>query len=357
MTTAFIIFIFIILSTVINAVVSDNRVSKIKKDCPPFEHQKYPTKEEFIENVRKIQENELKSDRFKEISQFMVKHNERKNIELEEQLFKIVGAYGIEEQLYNKSLEEKKTIRFNRFKKLKEFMSSLSQEQIDSNLYLQAVQMITRRSIEDCKIIENELKEKVDEMCASSITEVIEVNVDIPEETLKLLPTRISEQVKVQYYDPSVYSHDYVYLLDEENRHIYSEYNKYVSKIDKLTSDIYLLQMWDFLLDYPEQVDNYYFNILNNSFEHEFLTGYFVKSKVLTSNSSYEIDDKTKQMISKIVGLPFEDVIKMSIDELDNYLDSKFGKRLNRDLAWTQFLSKTESIEYDKGNRISFQIK
>lgn len=345
MTTAFLIFGIIILFTAINAVSEDNRLSKNKK-YQVSKTKTYPTKEEYIEQIKHIQQSELQTEKFKNISSFITEYRVRKNIELEEDLFKIIDTFALDRKIFNKTVSEKETIRKEMFLEFKKFINSLSQEQIDSNLYLKAAKVFLSTAIKDCQVIEDKLKEQLKYMGGLKIPKRIEIDIDIPKETLSFLPNRISEQVKVEYFDPTVYLYEYIYLLDSQHRYIYSEYNEHVSKLDKLANNIYKLYMWSILSEYPEQIDNYYFNILNNSLEHQFLTAYFVKkTEPIIESSTYEIDDKTKHTISKIVGLPFEEIIKMSVDELDEYLEIKFHKNLNRDLEWTKILPEKEKIK------------
>ena len=83
-------------------IVLDNSLNKlVMKDI------NYPTKEEFEEHKRKIQQNELNSERFKKAKKFLMDYNKRENKELEKKLFKIIGTYGLEDNLINKSFDEK----------------------------------------------------------------------------------------------------------------------------------------------------------------------------------------------------------------------------------------------------------
>lgn len=68
----------------------------------------YPTKEEFLENVKKIQEKELNSDKFKAVKDFIERLNKRENLDLEKRLFKIVGTYGLDDDLIIKVMLKRK---------------------------------------------------------------------------------------------------------------------------------------------------------------------------------------------------------------------------------------------------------
>lgn len=297
----------------------------------------YPTKKEFEEHKRQIQRNELDSDRFKKVKIFVNDYCKRENKELEKKLFKIIGTYGLEDNLINKSFDEKKINKIKRYNKLKKFMNSLTEDQINSNLYLQAVSMFMETSIEDCEFIIRRLKEKIEDLELSDENQRLELNINIPTKRLKLLPTSISEQVGIPYYRPQDYKTEYINVLDVENAYIYSEYNRYVRNINKLATDIYHLQMWNLLSAYPEQIYNYYFSILSNDFEHEFRTAYFVKkcrekNDDKTENKQYQLSEKTKENISRTIGLPFDEIVNMDFEDLEKYIEQRIGEKPTYDL-------------------------
>jgi virulence-associated protein VapD len=245
---------------------------KAKKEYPG-----YPTKEEFENNIKQINEKELKSDRFKRTKEFISLLNERENLKLEERLFQIVGTYGLEDNLINKGYDEKKNSKAKRYNELKKFMNSLTPEQIQANVYLKATAEFMETSIIDCKIIIENLLKQIKDLEISDKNRRFEIVIDIPKERLNLLPISICELTQIPYYRPQDYRNKYVYLLDEYNRSIYEEYNRYVRKINKIAEDVYHLQMWNILSIYPEQINNYYFSIHNNEHEHQFRTAYYVK--------------------------------------------------------------------------------
>lgn len=297
----------------------------------------YPTKEEFEEHIRQIQQNELHSDRFTKIKIFVNDYYKRENKKLEKKLFKIIGTYGLEDHLINKSFDEKRISKIKRYIELKNFINSLTQDQINSNLYLRAVSIFMETSIEDCEFIIRRLKEKIEDLELSDENQRLELNINIPIKRLKLLPTTICEQVGIPYYRPQDYKIAYINVLDEENSHIYSEYNIYVRNINKLATDIYQLQMWNLLSIYPEQIYNYYFYILNNDSEHEFRTAYFVKkyrekNDAEIENKPYQLSEKTKENISKAIGLPFDEIVNMDFEDLEKNIEQRIEKKPTYDL-------------------------
>lgn len=297
----------------------------------------YPTKEEFEEHKKQIQRDELDSDRFKKVKIFINDYYKRENKELEKKLFKIIGNYGLEDHLINKSFDEKRINKIKRYNELKNFINSLTQDQINSNLYLRAVSMFMETSIEDCEFIIRRLKEKLEDLELSDENQRLELNINIPTKRLKLLPTSISEQVGIPYYKPQDYKIEYINVLDAENSHIYSEYNIYVKNIHKLATDTYHLQMWNLLSAYPEQIYNYYFSILNSDSEHEFRTAYFVKkcrekNDDKTGNNPYQLSEKTKENISRAIGLPFDEIVNMDFEDLEKHIEQRIGKKPTYDL-------------------------
>ena len=120
----------------------------------------------------------------------------KENKKLEKKLFKIIGTYGLEDHLINISLDEKRINKIKRYNELKNFINSLTQDQINSNLCLRAVSMFMETSIEDLEL--------------SDENQRLELNINIPTKRLKLLPTSISEQVGIPYYKPQDYKIEYI---------------------------------------------------------------------------------------------------------------------------------------------------
>ena len=90
----------------------------------------------------------------------------KENKKLEKKLFKIIGTYGLEDHLINISLDEKRINKIKRYNELKNFINSLTQDQINSNLYLRAVSMFMETSIEDLEL--------------SDENQRLELNINIP---------------------------------------------------------------------------------------------------------------------------------------------------------------------------------
>lgn len=299
------------------------------------------TKEEYDNKIIKIQKDELESDRFKKINSFIKRYQDRENKELEEELFKIVGSYGLDDNLFGKDYEIKRLGKITRFTKLVKFLNSLTKEQIMSNIYLQAADTFIRTSVEDCLVIVQKLHNLIDNDLFQSFNKSkrFEVNIMIPQERLVLLPSYINEQVGIAYYKPQDYKVSYVNVLDSKNRNIYREYNSYVRKINQLATDIYQLQIWNLLSVYPEEINNYYFNILNNEFEHQFLSAYFVKKYRNVDgmvNISKEFTELEKERISQVLDLSFDEIITV----IEDYKEGKFSCSLQDESAQKRSLRK-----------------
>lgn len=317
-----------------NKKLNKNLIIKNSDKPTKKEYSGYPTREEYEKNIKQINEKELNSDRFKITKEFISLLNERKNLELEKRLFQIIGTYGLEDNLINKGYDDKKVSKAKRYNELKKFMNSLTPEQIHSNLYLTATVEFMKTSIIDCKIIIGNLRKQIKDLGISDKNREFEINIDIPKERLDLLPTRICEQTSIPYYRPQDYRNEYVYLLDDYNRHIYEEYNKYVRNINKIAEDVYHLQMWNLLSVYPEQINNDYFFIHNNEHEHQFRTAYFVKkcreSCVEKKTESYQLSGENS--ISIIGGFPVDEIVEMDFEDLKKHIGQKIGERQTYDL-------------------------
>lgn len=301
----------------------------------------YPTMEEYKGRIKQIQKEELASDRFKVTCEFVESYRLRENKELENELFKIVGSYGLEDNLFAKDYEVIRLGKITRFTKLIKFLNSLTTEEIMSNIYLKAADTFIRTSANDCLVIVQKLQKVMETELfqSSNKPQRLEVNMSISQERLALLPIPINEQVGIAYYRPQDYKVSYVNILDDENKNIYREYNSYVRKINQLATDIYQLQIWNLLSVFLEEINNYYFNILNNEFEHQFLTSYFVKKyrnieKI--SNVSKDFNELEKEKISQVFGLSFDEVIEV----IEEYKQRKISCPLKEEIGPKRILKR-----------------
>lgn len=324
------------------------------------EYSGYPTKEEYEENIRQINKKELASSRFEITKEFIEQLNQREYRDLEEKLFSIVGSYSIDDKtLYNKKYSDKKLIKLKRFYDLKRFMDSLTPDQIQSNKYLKAASLFIETSVRDCEFIIKSMQEKAKDLSPGE-KQTYNLDVDIPKDRLTMLPTRISETTKIPYYRPEAYRDEYVYLLDEDNRYVYDEYNKYVNNIIKLVTDIYNLQIWNLATKYEEEINNYGFSILNNKFEHKFMIAFAVRKKKENIEKDetklYELSERTRNSISRIVGLPFEDIVRINPDILEAYISQRM-KQYNLSPCEINKESDIENIEQNSSDQVILRFK
>lgn len=43
---------------------------------------------------------------------------------------------------------------------------------------------------------------------------------------------------------------------------------------------------------------------------------------------SYELSNKTKELLSKIIGIPYEKLVQMEDEEIDAFIEQKTGKKI-----------------------------
>lgn len=172
----------------------------------------YSTKKEYLNIIEQIQSEELKSDRYMSAYTFLTNNYwNRENEDLEEELFKIIGTYGLEESMFDKPIEYKNFIRMKRYETLKQFMSSLSEEQINSNIFLRSTYLFMNMSNEVCSDIITELYDKINN---ENVLSILSLELQVPEKTQELIPNYIVEQRSIEYYRPNEYRSDYIYVLD-----------------------------------------------------------------------------------------------------------------------------------------------
>lgn len=230
------------------------------------------TKEEYEKQILEIRKKELESLKFEAVCLFLEKFNKRENLDLENILFEILNTSSIEDDYV-----EEKYRKLNKFINLKVFLSSLTQEQLESNVYLKKAYNLIDLSCKDCGDIIINLEKQM----LTMDNNIINIEMNIPSETAKLLPNTVSEQAIIPLSDSQI---DFVNLLDKENEHIYSEYNECVSKIDSMAEDIYRLQMNKMLLECSYEIGNNTFNIFNSSKEAKFITSFQVNTKTKSLN-------------------------------------------------------------------------
>ena len=273
----------------------------------------YPTKEEYFEKLSNIRNYEIHTDRFKSVYSFLNNNCwNRDNQELENELFKIVGTYGIEDNFIGKSKEYKEESRKHRYNKLKAFMALLTEEQISSNIYLKNAKIFMNTCKEDCFNIINELSNRLDE------EELVKLELPIPFETKAYIPDYIKTTIGLKYYRPEAYRISYEKILDNNNSYVYDDFNTYVDKITKLLSDIYLLELNNRLSN-MFGIELHHFQIYENN---KFLISFYIniKDNNILDSINEEYIEKTVNNFKELLE---EGIIDLSVLDENDYVLKK----------------------------------
>lgn len=226
------------------------------------------TKEEFENEIKTINDKELKSAKYWNTYLYL-KNNywNRKNIELENELFKIIGVYGLEKDMINESDNIVKEVKLKKYSILNQFINSLSEEQINSNLFLKTTEIFIRTSNKNCLDIINQ---------ANRINnkDLISIEYPIPSYVQDYIPEYISTQVGIEYYKPEDYKIEYVDLLDKEHKYVYDDYNLCARRLGKLLEDIYFLEINSILYNNPNLIC-YHFQVYHPGYNNKFIVSFF----------------------------------------------------------------------------------
>ena len=232
-------------------------------------------KEEYEMEIEKIQTEELNSKRYIESYGFL-KDNywSRENKNLEDKLFSFIGTYRNEDDIFIESNIFLKQKSLNSYNQLKEFINSLSDEQIKSNIFLKYACIFIKTSVEDCSKIIEELEEKQ----KNNDKNTIELNCPISDNTKKYLLKHRNTQIGIKYYRSEAYKIDYIDVLDEKHKYVYEHYNMCVDEIKRLAEDIYFLEINKLIFDNFD-ISCTHFQIYNPSDYNYFIIKFFVQNK------------------------------------------------------------------------------
>ena len=286
----------------------------------------YPTKEEYFSEVRRIQSEELKSNRYMLAYAFLTNNYwNRKNKNLEEELFKIIGTYGLEEPMFNESSEYKKSVRMKKYEILKQFIGSLSEEQINSNIFLKSTYLFMNMSNKVCSTIMTELYDKIN---SHNIQNSLSLEFQIPKETQELIPNYISEQRGIKYYRPEDYRTDYIDVLDQSHIYVYEDYNSLVGKIGKLAEDVYYLQLNEMVSNTPN-LECYHFQVYHPGYNKHFIASFFIKAKQNNQTSQENDFTPTEEFIQSTVA-NFKQLLDMGLVDISVLEDKNTGHVLKK---------------------------
>lgn len=307
---------FIITSLLSTALICKIRINVSNKTEDRLDN----NKENIVENVHLIHDRELKTVKYQIIEGIITTHNKRLNLQKESELFKLVGTSGLEDDFRLKKISEKKEIRLSRYAKLVELISSLSPDQISSNTFLALASHFLITSEKDCREIIDDLYEQIsnpkyevnDLVSQNDGLIRLDISTPVPKSTSELFGKRVEEIVKFPSSKEDFTNPKYVYLLDEEHRQVYEEYNRLKSRIVRLARDIYFLQMWHFLSQKPDEINLYDFAITEIGASYCFVSSFFFKRA-----------KENKENIANIVGLPYEKLSSMPVENLEKYIETK----------------------------------
>lgn len=236
----------------------------------------YSTIKEYFNKIERIQNNELKSERYVLAYSYLSNNYwNRENKDLEEELFKIIGLCGLEDSLINESSEYKKLIRLERYEKLKQFINSLSEEQINSNLFLKKTSLFMDLCEEDCSNIMYELYKKIN---GDNVSKSYTLELPIPNKIQEHIPNYIKTSAGIKYYNPKQYKVDYINILDKEHKYVYEDYNTVVEVIGKLAEDIYFLQLNNILFKNSSIRCNHFY-VYHPGYNNHLIASFFVNMK------------------------------------------------------------------------------
>ncbi len=291
----------------------------------------YPTRKEYYKKIKEIQENELNSERYMSTYEFMANNYwNKQNESLEEKLFYIVGSYGIEDEIINMPDDYKKIARLKRYAKLKSFLDSLTEKQINSNIYLKSACLFVKTSIDDCPIIINQLNEIINSQGKSGS---VRVESDIPASTKLYIPDYISSQVGIPYYKPEVYKTEYIDILDQCHMHVYIDYNECVGRIGKIAEDIYFLQLNNILATISDDLMCYGFHIYHPGYNNRLISSFFVSRKENIKEQTNQESFTPSDEFVQITVNNFQMLLDMGLVDMTMLKDKNDGPVLKKSLT------------------------
>lgn len=188
------------------------------------------TKKEFYKNIARVQKQELNTDRFRFVKNFIDKYSHRDSFSKEQYLFDLIRDCKslVSSNISSSQLKEAGIIKYN---ELSEFISSFSVEDINNNFYLKIANYIFKTCDDECEsIIRRSSLDKIEEL-------------PVPESRLDILQSQINLQTKIPYYKPNVYEMESVNILDEDNLYYYDIYNIVIKNVRNIYELVYFLKI------------------------------------------------------------------------------------------------------------------
>ena len=270
-------------------------------------------KAKFNDKIKQIHDDELKTERYKMAYDYLYGvYYTRKNKRLEENLLKVVGSYDIDYNLFNKSRDVKKALINEKYKKLKGFMSSLSEKQINSNIFLKSAYDFMNMSEEVCGEIMLLLQDTVNN------GEPKDISMSIPDKMEELIPNYINESIGIENDDKSKCKTAYINLLDEEHMHIYKGYNMIAQTIGKIAEDICFFKLNEMTLNKPN-LECYHFQVYLPGCNNKLIARFFTNPEV--KKDYFYNDDYIEETVNNFKELLDAGIIDISV--LDNELGNQ----------------------------------
>ncbi len=243
---AFIILI-VILGSIINKTMKSQKKEKnnIKEELSCYQLD--------LENnekmIKEIQNNELRTERFKQIEAFINGYDNREYVKIESELLRLIKEININVEVSLQEYERRKKLNLEYFEKVKTFIDNLSIEQLKNNIILKYAKILLTFSDEECRNILKKVIEECNKLELSSDIKKMKIDYNI-ENAKDIFPIFIEEKIDKMAYNLDIIDDSDIYILDLNHQHIYSKYNEYVKKIIQLTNGIYNLQMCNILSNY-----------------------------------------------------------------------------------------------------------
>lgn len=238
---------------------------------------KYESKKNYLNKVIEIQNNELNSLRYKWIKEFVDSYNDRGYLEEEKILLGMLLNYNV--YYFNDNYEEARVDYIKSYNQVKDFINSLTDDQIDSNIYFSIAKKCFTESFIDCKKTVILLRKHMRHTDIFDDWKSISFKTFLSEDRLGYLLKEVDEETSItlkklyKRYDVNIS------VLDQENIHYYYKYNKIVNVINKMCENICRLQIWNLLEKFQEDIDNCYFTIENNDYQKAFSVSFYVRTK------------------------------------------------------------------------------
>ena len=240
------------------------------------------------EKIKEEQLKELHSEEFKKISTFIEEYDQRKCLDKEKELLELINKKIKEYEFELKntpfiSYYENQTEK-NKIKIIEEFINSLTEEEINSNIYLKTAYYLLELSKKDCQTIVEKAMKKISHdtyIPYPKINKIYQITIPIESENIGIFFKEVKTG-KYIYYSSTDESKElkivYIQVLDEENIKIYEKYNGIVRSMHRLAIAIYRLRI-------AEIISNYEIDESHNIIISDYIGTIFAQSVLIDTES------------------------------------------------------------------------